>query len=119
LYSEELHNWYSSPNIIKLIKSRRMRWEGHMARMGEESKLYRVWWESLEERDLSEDQGVVGEWDQNECWGDLLEGAEWIKLSQTRGLWRAVVCAVMNLLFWRYGISIHMKNVSVKLELRT
>jgi hypothetical protein len=96
-----------------------MRWEGHMARMGGERKMYRVWWESLEERDLSEDQGVVGEWDKNGCCGDVLGGAEWIKLSQTRGLWRAVVYAVMNLWFWRYGISIHMTNVGVKLELRT
>jgi hypothetical protein len=40
LHSEELHNLYSSPNIIRQIKSRRMRWAGHVARMGEERKLY-------------------------------------------------------------------------------
>jgi hypothetical protein len=34
LHNEELHNLYSSPNIIKMIKSRRMRWAGHVARMG-------------------------------------------------------------------------------------
>jgi hypothetical protein len=37
LHSEELHNLYSSPDIIRLVKSRRMRWAGHVARMGEES----------------------------------------------------------------------------------
>jgi hypothetical protein len=42
LHNEELHILYSSPNIITQIKSRRMRWAGHMARMGEETKVYRV-----------------------------------------------------------------------------
>jgi hypothetical protein len=42
LHSEELHNLYSSPNIIKQIKSSRMRWAGHVARMGEERKLYNL-----------------------------------------------------------------------------
>jgi hypothetical protein len=35
LHNEELHNLYSSPDIIRMIKSRRMRWAGHVARMGE------------------------------------------------------------------------------------
>jgi hypothetical protein len=38
LHNEELHNLYSSPNIIKMIKSRRMRWTGRIARMGEEEE---------------------------------------------------------------------------------
>jgi hypothetical protein len=42
LHSEELHNLYSSPDIIRQVKSRRMRWAGHMARMGEEIKVYKV-----------------------------------------------------------------------------
>jgi hypothetical protein len=42
LYSEELHNLYSSPNIIRQIKSRRMRWVGQVTRMGEERKVYKV-----------------------------------------------------------------------------
>jgi hypothetical protein len=41
-HNEELHILYSSSNIIRQIKSRRMRWAGHVARMGEERKLYRV-----------------------------------------------------------------------------
>jgi hypothetical protein len=42
LHNEELHIVYSSPNIIRQIKSRRLRWVGHAARMGEESNVYRV-----------------------------------------------------------------------------
>jgi hypothetical protein len=41
LHSEELHNLYSFPDIIRQIKSRRMRWAGHVARMGEEGKVYK------------------------------------------------------------------------------
>jgi hypothetical protein len=42
LQNRELHNLYSSPDIIRQIKSRRMRWEGHVARMGEGRNVYRV-----------------------------------------------------------------------------
>jgi hypothetical protein len=42
LHNEELHNLYSSPDIIRQVTSRRMRWVGHVARMGEERKLYKV-----------------------------------------------------------------------------
>jgi hypothetical protein len=42
LHSEELHNLYSSPDIIRQIKSRLMRWAGHVARMREERKVYKV-----------------------------------------------------------------------------
>jgi PAS domain-containing protein len=42
LHNEELHALYFSPNIIRQIKSRRMRWAGHVARMGEERNVYRV-----------------------------------------------------------------------------
>jgi hypothetical protein len=40
LHNEELHNLYSSPSIIRIIKSRRMRWTGHVARMGEKRNMY-------------------------------------------------------------------------------
>jgi len=40
--NEELNDLYSSPNIVRVIKSRRMRWTGHVARMGEERGMYRV-----------------------------------------------------------------------------
>ena len=42
LHNEELNDLYSSPNIVRVIKSRRMRWAGHVARMGEERVVYRV-----------------------------------------------------------------------------
>jgi len=42
LLNEELNDLYSSPNIVRVIKSRRMRWAGHVARMGEERWGYRV-----------------------------------------------------------------------------
>jgi hypothetical protein len=42
LHSEELHNLFSSPDIIRQVKSRRMRWAGLVARMGEERKVYKV-----------------------------------------------------------------------------
>jgi hypothetical protein len=42
LHNDELHNLYSSPNIVKVIKSRRMRWAGYVARMGEGRGVYRV-----------------------------------------------------------------------------
>jgi len=41
LHNEELNDLYSSPNIVRVIKSRRMRWAGHVARMGQERGLYR------------------------------------------------------------------------------
>jgi hypothetical protein len=42
LHNEELYNLYSSPDIIRQVMSRRMRWAGHVARMGEERKMYKV-----------------------------------------------------------------------------
>jgi len=42
LYNEELNDLYSSPNIVRVIKSRRIRWEGHVARMGKRRCVYRV-----------------------------------------------------------------------------
>jgi hypothetical protein len=57
LNSGELHNLYSSPDITRQIKSRRIGWAGHVARMGEKRKLYR---ESPKEIDHLKDQGVDG-----------------------------------------------------------
>jgi hypothetical protein len=42
LHSEELHDMYSSPSIIRIIKARRMRWAGHVTRMGEKRNAYRL-----------------------------------------------------------------------------
>jgi hypothetical protein len=60
LLNEELHNLYSSPNIIRMIKSRRMRWAGHVARMGRRGTHIGYWWENQKERDHKEDQDVGG-----------------------------------------------------------
>ena len=50
LHNEELNDLYSSPNIVRVIKSRSMRWAGHVARMGEENGVYRVLVGKLEGR---------------------------------------------------------------------
>jgi hypothetical protein len=42
LHNEELHNLYSSPSIIRIIKSRSMRWAGHVAGMGQKKNMYRL-----------------------------------------------------------------------------
>jgi hypothetical protein len=42
LHNKELHNLYSSPNIVRMIKSRRMGWAGHVAQMGEKRNAYRI-----------------------------------------------------------------------------
>jgi hypothetical protein len=98
LRSGELHNLYSSPDIVRQIKSRRMRWAGHVARMGEGRNVYRVLvgkpeekrplrrqrhrWEDAIRMDLRE----IG-------WGVV----EWIRLAQDRDQWWVLVNAVMNL----------------------
>jgi hypothetical protein len=51
LHNEELRDLYSSPSIIRIIKSRRMRWTGHVARMGRRGARIDYWWESQRERD--------------------------------------------------------------------
>jgi hypothetical protein len=60
LHNEELRDLYSSPSKIRIIKSRRMRWTGHVARMGAKRKRIGFWWESQRERDNKEDQDVGG-----------------------------------------------------------
>jgi hypothetical protein len=51
LHNKELHDMYSSPSIIRIIKSRRMRLAGYVARMGRRGALIGYWWESQRERD--------------------------------------------------------------------
>jgi hypothetical protein len=98
LHNEELNDLYSSPNIIRVIKSTRLRWAGHVARMGEERGAYRILvgrpegrrplgrtrrrWEDNIKMDIRE----VG-------WEDM----NWIEMAQDRDRWRALVNAVMNL----------------------
>jgi hypothetical protein len=90
LHNEELRDLYSSPSIIRIIKSRRMRLAGHVARMGEKRKAEgkrplrrpRHRWVD----DIKMDLGEVG-------WGDL----GWIGLAEDRNRWRALVNSVLDL----------------------
>jgi hypothetical protein len=50
MHNEEVHNLYSSPNIIRIMKSMRMRWAGHVARMGRKGRRISCWWKSQRER---------------------------------------------------------------------
>jgi hypothetical protein len=98
LQSGELHNLYSSPDIVRQVKSRRMRWAGHVARMGGGRNVYRVLVGNPEgKRPLGKprsrwEDGI--KMDPREIgWGCV----EWIHLAQDRDRWRAVVNAVTNL----------------------
>jgi hypothetical protein len=66
LHNEELHNLYSSSSIIRMIKSRRMRWVRHVARMGRRGMHIVYWWESQKERDHWEDKDEGG-WTMLKC----------------------------------------------------
>ena len=59
-HNEELNDMYCSPNIVQVIKTRKMRWVGHIAHMGERRGLYRVWWGNLRERDHLGNPGIDG-----------------------------------------------------------
>jgi len=59
-HNEELNDLYSSPNIVRVIKSRRMRWAAHVACMGEERGCIGSWWGNRRERDHWEDLDVDG-----------------------------------------------------------
>jgi hypothetical protein len=60
LHNGELHNLYSSPNIIRQIKSRILRWLGMLHAWKRTEKCTGFWWESPEEREQTEDRGVNG-----------------------------------------------------------
>jgi hypothetical protein len=98
LHNEELRDLYSSPSIIRIIKSRRIRWADHVARMGEKRNAYRLLvGKPVRKRPLGRprrrcvdiirmDLGKVG-------WDDM----DWIGLAQDRNRWRALVNSVLNL----------------------
>ena len=96
-HNEELNDLYSSPNIVRVIKSRRMRWAGHVARMGEEREVYRVLVGKPEgKRPLGRPRH---RWVDN-IRMDFQVGCgymDWIGLAQDRDRWRRLVSAVMNL----------------------
>jgi hypothetical protein len=98
LHNDELHSLYSSPNIVRVIKSRKVRWAGPVARMGEGRGVYRVLFVRPEGKRL------LGRprrrWEDN-IKLDLreigIDGANWIQLAQDRVQWKAFVNTVMNL----------------------
>jgi hypothetical protein len=98
LHNEELHNLYSSPSIIRMFKSRRMRWAEHVARTGEKRNAYRIVVGNPEgKRPLGRPRR---RWVNNVKMG-LREigwdGMDWIDLAQDMDQWRALVNAVMSL----------------------
>jgi hypothetical protein len=95
LHNDELNYLYSSPNIVQVIKSRRMRWVGHVACMGEGRGVHRVLVgkpEARRPRHRWEDNIKINL--QEVGCGDM----DWIELAQDRNRWWAIVNAVMNLL---------------------
>jgi hypothetical protein len=94
---KELNDLYSLPNIVRVVKSRRMRWTGHVARVGEDRGVHRVLvgkpeekrplgrprrrWEDNIKMDIQEVGGSRG---------------DWMELAQDRDRWRAVVGTVRN-----------------------
>jgi len=98
LHNEELNDLYSSTNIVRVIKSRRMRWAGHVARMGEERGVYRVLVGKPEGKRPLGRPGL--RWVDN-IRMDLQEVGcgymDWIGQAQDRDRWRTRVSAVMNL----------------------
>jgi hypothetical protein len=96
----ELNYLYSSPNIVQVIKSIRMRWAGHVARMVEGRGVYRVLVGKPEGR---RPLGIPRHRWENNIRMDLQEVGcgcvDWMELAQDRDMWRALVSAVMNLLY--------------------
>ena len=99
LHNEELNDLYCSPNIVRVIKSRRMRWAGHVARMEEGRGVHKVLVGKPEgQRPLGRPRH---RWEDN-IKMDLEEVGrgcgDWVELAQDRGRWQALVSTVMN--FW-------------------
>jgi hypothetical protein len=93
LHNEELNDLYTSPSIVRVIKSRRMRWAGHLACMGERRGIYRVLVGNLRERDNLRDPSLDGRlilrWIFRK-WN--VEYMDQIELAQDRDRWRACEC---------------------------
>jgi hypothetical protein len=95
-HNKELNDLYL-PTILRVIKSRRMKWAGHIARMAREGAYTGFWWGNLRERDYWGDSGVgeriILRWILRKLDGVM----DWFELAQDRDRRRAFVNAVMNL----------------------
>ena len=98
LYNKELNDLYSSPNNVWVIKSRRMRWAGHVAHMGEERGVYRV---LVGKPEGKRPVGIPRHRWVDNIRMDLQEVGcgymDWIGLAQDRDRWQTLVSAAMNL----------------------
>jgi len=92
LHNEELNDLYSSPNLVRVIKPRRMRWAGHVARMGEEREVYRVYRrEGNHWGDLGIDGWIILGWIYRRWDVGIWTGLGWPRVETV------LVSAVMNL----------------------
>jgi hypothetical protein len=98
LHNEELRKLYSSTSIIRMSKSRRMRWAGHVARMEENRNAYRIL--------VGKSEGKIPLGRPRRRWTDNFkmdlreigwDGVNWIDMAQNRDQWRALVNTVLNL----------------------
>jgi hypothetical protein len=98
VHNEELNDLYSLPNIVRVVKSRSMRWVGHVARMGEEMVVHRVLVGKPEgKRPLGRPRR---RWEDNiKMYVQEVGGGcgDWMELAQARDGWRALVSTVKNL----------------------
>jgi hypothetical protein len=90
LHNKELYAVYSSPSIIRVIKSRRLRWAGHVARMGERRGVYRALMGKPEGRNHLEDPGVDGriilKWTCERLAGGAWTRSIWLRIGTGGGL---------------------------------
>jgi hypothetical protein len=94
LHNDKLHSLYSSPNIVTVIKARRLRWTGHVARIEEGRGVYRA---LVGKPEGKRPLGRPGRrWDDNIKLEIGIDGAIWIRLAQVRVQWWAFVNTIMN-----------------------
>jgi hypothetical protein len=98
LHNEELNDLYFLPNIVRVVKSRRVKWAGHMARMGEERGVH---WVLVGKREGKRPLGGPRRrWEDNIKMNLLEVGGgcgDWMELAEDSDRWRALVSTVKNL----------------------
>jgi len=99
LHIKELNNLYCLSNVIRVIKSRRMRWAGHVAHMERYRSAYRFRWGNLKERDHLEDTSLSGKIILRWSSGSAMGGMDWIELAQDKNRRQTLVNTVMNFRF--------------------